>query len=191
MTPVWEWIAAYGYLAVFVGCLLEGETLLVIAGIAAHEGKLSLPLVILTAFIAGTLGDQILYWIGRRFGAPVLGKWSSKSQQVRRINHFLERFDAALIFGVRFMYGIRLVGPVVIGASHVQPARFAVLNVLGAAVWAPLVAGTGYVFGHLIEDWLERFNVAALIGAIAAIALVCAAHWWIKKRVSPHDPHEG
>ena len=65
-----HWIAEYGYAAVFIGCLLEGETILILAGFAAHEGQLSLPLTIFIAFVAGTLGDQIFYGLGRCAGRP-------------------------------------------------------------------------------------------------------------------------
>ena len=49
----------YGYLAVFAGSLLEGETILVLAGFAAHQGYLSLELTVAIAFVGGTLGDQV------------------------------------------------------------------------------------------------------------------------------------
>ena len=61
-------IEQYGYLAVFVGCFLEGETVLVLGGFAAHLGYLSLPIVIATAAVAGFIGDQALFAIGRRWG---------------------------------------------------------------------------------------------------------------------------
>ncbi len=35
-------LATYGYLAVFIGCLLEGETILLLGGMAAHQHVLKL-----------------------------------------------------------------------------------------------------------------------------------------------------
>jgi len=55
----------YGYLAVFVGTILEGDTVLMLAGFAAHRGYLSLPLVLGAAALGGFLGDQFWYWLGR------------------------------------------------------------------------------------------------------------------------------
>ena len=52
-----EFVAAYGYLAVLLGTLLEGETVLLLAGFAAHQGHLAIHWVLLIAFIGGTLGD--------------------------------------------------------------------------------------------------------------------------------------
>ena len=182
MPSLWHWIAEYGYMAVFVGCLLEGEMLLLLAGVAAHEGKLSLALVIFLAFVAGTMGDQLLYWIGRRAGRPLIDRWTSQAGRVERVNQLLTRFDAPLIFGIRFMYGLRLVGPLIIGTSHVRPGRFAVFNVLGAAVWAPLIACAGYFFGHLIAPWMSTFDGGALIGTLVLAVLIAAIHHWHRQR---------
>jgi membrane protein DedA with SNARE-associated domain len=63
--PFTQLLADHGYLAVLIGSLLEGETILVLAGFAAHQGHLSLPLVLAIAFVGGTFGDQIFFWLGR------------------------------------------------------------------------------------------------------------------------------
>lgn len=167
--PITQLVIDYGYLAVFIGCLLEGETLLVMAGFAAHQGHLSLAVVIAIAFVAGALGDQICFWIGRAWGPVLLARHPRYGKRAEKIAGLLRRHDAKLIVGIRFMYGLRLLGPVMIGASRIPPARFTALNLLGAAIWAPLVAGAGYLFGHALERLLgdlERFEgvVFVLIG---------------------------
>ena len=134
-------LSDYGYVAVFVGSLLEGETILLLAGFAAHQGYLSLPLTVGIAFVGGTLGDQIFYWLGRVAGKPLLDRLPNTTARVGRVNALLTRFDAPLIVGIRFMYGLRILGPIVIGTSSVPPWRFAIFNIIGAAMWAPLVAG--------------------------------------------------
>ena len=175
-----HWIFEYGYAAVFVGCLLEGETILVLAGFAAHEGQMSLPLTVIIAFVAGALGDQIFFWLGRRAGQPLLDRIPNSADRVRRINHLLARFDAPLIVGIRFMYGLRILGPIVIGTSEVPPLRFTFFNVVGAGIWAPLVAGVGYFFGHALErllPYLKEFEVVALLVLLVFAAAVGIAHW--------------
>jgi membrane protein DedA with SNARE-associated domain len=168
-------IGDYGYLAVLVGSLLEGETVLVLAGVAAHRGYLSLPLVVAVAFVGGTLGDQVFYWIGRTRGAALLARMPRAAPQVARVEALLARWHAPLIVGIRFMYGLRLVGPVVIGMCRVPPLRFALFNMLGAAIWAPLVAGAGFLFGHALQAVLDRvvgLEVLALGLAVAGVLVV-------------------
>lgn len=62
----------YGYWAVFIGCLLEGETILILGGLAAHQTTLRLIDVIAVATLGGMVGDQILFWTGRYFGPRIL-----------------------------------------------------------------------------------------------------------------------
>lgn len=174
-------LADYGYLAVFAGSLLEGETILVLAGFAAHQGYLSLQVVLAVAFVGGTLGDQIFFWLGRAWGQPLLDRLPHAELRIGRVKKLLERHDAPLIIGIRFMYGLRIIGPIVIGTCDISPWRFAALNMLGAAIWAPLVAGTGYLFGDalgLLNVDMRHFEgvVLALIVAVA-VAFSLIRRW--------------
>lgn len=168
-----ELLSQYGYFALAIGCFLEGETLLLLAGAAAHSGLLSLPLVIGIAFVSGTLGDQFYYFVGRRYGEKLLGRWPRYKVPAARVHYLIERHAEAMIVGVRFMYGLRLIGPVVIGMSEVRPMRFVMFNMLGAALWACVVTGAGYVFGHTLQ-WLladiELFEKVALACVIVVVA---------------------
>ena len=174
-------LSQYGYFALFAGCLLEGETLLLLAGVAAHGGYLSLPLVIAVAFVGGSLGDQVGFLIGRRYGDSLLERWPSLSAQAARVRRLIERHSALLIIGVRFMYGLRLVGPVAIGMSDVPAWRFVVFNLIGAAIWAVAVSCAGYFFGHAIQ-WLivdlERLEKAALVCAVLVVAALLLLRRW-------------
>ena len=168
-------IAQYGYLAVFAGTLLEGETILVLAGFAAHQGYLSWPLVVVTAICGGVLGDQACFFAGRRYGASLLGRFPGWRPRVEQVNRLLLRYHAGVIVAVRFLYGLRLVGPIVIGMSEVPAWRFVLFNLIGAAIWAPLVAGAGFLFGHSLQ-WLfadiQRYEIAALALLIVLSLLV-------------------
>ncbi|WP_213956518.1 DedA family protein [Variovorax sp. dw_954] len=178
-------VSDYGYTAVFIGSLLEGETVLLLAGMAAHEGYLSWPVVVAIAFCGGTLGDQVLFHVGRRHGGAVLRQFPAMSARAEPVARLIRRHQNWLIVGVRFMYGLRLVGPFAIGMSEVSAKRFALLNALGAAIWAPLVTGVGYLFGHalkwLITD-LGRYEALALLSVAAVVAAVLVVRWLRSRR---------
>jgi len=169
-------VQTYGYLAVFVGTLLEGETILALAGLAAHRGYLALPWVIAVAALGGFLGDQVYFLVGRRNGARVLARFPGFAPGVERIARLLERYGAPIVVLVRFMYGLRAVGPIAISMTGMHWARFAALNALGAALWAALVASLGYALGNaltLLLGDLQRIEEAVF--AAVAVAGVAAA----------------
>jgi len=171
-------VSDYGYLAVFVGTLLEGEAILMLAAYAAHQKYLSLPLVICVAFFGATAGDQIFFLIGRRFGQALLARSPTFKAQAARVDRLLLRYHAGLIIGIRFAYGLRIAGPIAIGMSTLPAWRFFLFNAIGAVIWAPLIAAIGYLFGHTLE-WLladmkryEELGLFILIGVLATIGVV-------------------
>jgi len=87
------------------------------------------------------------------------------------VDRQLLRYDAGLIVGVRFMYGIRTVGPIVIGMSHVLARRFLIFNLIGAAIWSVTVAGGGFLFGQSLRLMLERIEGYEGLGALLIVGL--------------------
>ncbi len=171
----------YGYLAVFVGSILEGETVLVIAGYAANQGYLSFPIVVMLAFCGGTMGDQIYFFLGRYYGTPLFSRFPSLSVRAQPVNYLIQRYHASLIIGVRFMYGLRIVGPILIGMSDVSALRFILFNLLGAAVWAILITGAGFLFGYSLQLLFANIKQYEEIGLslIVIVAVVYSlVRWW-------------
>lgn len=172
-------IISHGYWLIAAGCLFEGETVLLLAGFAAHSGHLDWRAVVAVAAVFAFAGDEIAYWLGRRHGGWVLRRWPALERHSARVRALLARRHGLAIVLLRFAYGLRVAGPVIVGMSGVPPARFAAFNALGAVLWAPLIAGLGWSFGaaaerllgelHRVEGWLLlALAVAALIaGAVA------------------------
>jgi membrane protein DedA with SNARE-associated domain len=165
----------YGYWAVFIGCLLEGETILILGGLAAHQTSLRLVDVILIATLGGMLGDQILFWTGRYFGPRILPRLHRQQATIDRVSGLIERYPMASVFSVRFLYGMRLIGPLVIGASRLSPIRFSAINLLGAAVWATLFVMAGYWAGEALQNLLgnlKPYRLPIFIGVVVIAAVV-------------------
>lgn len=173
-----ELLQTHGYWILAVGCLLEGEAVLVLAGFAAHRGLLDPAAVVSIAAISGFMGDQCFFWIGRRHGARWAGRWPFIARQSARVHRLIERWHEVLILGVRFAYGLRIAGPVLIGMSALPAWRFTLFNALGAMLWALVVAAVGWMFGAAVERLLgelqhvEGWLFLALLLALGIWALV-------------------
>ncbi len=180
-------IQKYGYLATFIGTLAEGESLLILSGLCAHRGYLSLPIVIVVGAAGGALGDLGFFLLGRYYGARLLARYPKYAPAADRVHRMIERFPAATILGVRFLYGLRTVGPAVIGTTRIRLPYFAALNVIGALVWSACWAGAGYLVGraaeHLLGD-LARIERELFGGAIVVIVIGIVAFraWQARNR---------
>jgi len=177
-------VDAYGYLAVLIGTFLEGETILVLGGFAAHRGYMSLPWVILAAFIGSLCGDQLFFFLGRWHSQAILSKRPGWKVRVNKAQKLLERFRTPLILAFRFLYGLRTVAPFVIGMSSVPTAEFIFLNAAGALVWAAAVGTGGYLFGSALEILIgniKHYEIQVL-GAIATIGVLIWVIYFYRRR---------
>ena len=177
-------IATHGYWMLALGCVLEGETVLLLAGFAAHRGQLNPFWVLVVASVAAFVGDQIFFWLGRRHGPRVLALRPAWAGQAARMHTLLQRWDGWLVVGIRFAYGLRIAGPVVMGTSAMPAVRFAAFNALGAVLWAVVVGGLGWALGGAAQALLGKAQhlEAWLLLALVLLALAAAAWRWFRAK---------
>ena len=172
-----ETLGQLGYVAVFVGTFLKGAAVLALAGVAAAHGHLSLPAVIAIAMAGAFLGDQCCFFIGRRYGARVLAHFPRIAARAPRVQELVRRWDAPAVILLRFLYGLRIAGPIVIASCGISPWRLAFFNFIGVLVWAPLVAGIGYFAGQALEAWLGRLQGAQMLLALGILGILGSLIW--------------
>ena len=182
-------IERFGYFATFAGTLIEGESLLILSGLAAHRGYLSFPLVVLVGAVGGALGDMAFFLLGRYFGGDLLARFPRFEPASDRVHRMIERHPVATILGVRFMYGLRTAGPAIIGTTRIPFAMFVAVNAVGAIVWSACWAGAGYVLGkaaeHILGD-LAKVERELFGAAIVLIVLgIVAWHVWARRKATP------
>jgi membrane protein DedA with SNARE-associated domain len=166
-------IATHGYWIVAVGCLLEGETVLLLAGFAAKRGYLDAVEVVGIASAAAFAGDQVLFWLGRRYGHALLARWPAIATRAVKISGLIDRHPQKAALVARFIYGSRFAGPILIGMSSMPQARYAPLNAIASIAWAILFTTAGWFLGaaaeayagdlRRIEGWLLAIVIAAVV----------------------------
>ncbi len=177
-------IEQYGYWGIFLGTFLEGETILILGGFAAHRGYLDLPGVMLCAFAGTLLSDQLLFFLGRRHGQALLTWRPSWQERVARLKGWIGRNRILIILVFRFWYGLRTVTPFALGMSRVAWLEFILLNIVGALVWAAAIGGVGYLFGQVMEAVLgdiRRIEMLIML-AIALIGLGFSVRHYRRRR---------
>ncbi|XTZ39741.1 DedA family protein [Salmonella enterica] len=177
-------ISHYGYAALVLGSIAEGETITLLGGVAAHQGLLRFPLVVLSVALGGMIGDQLLYLFGRRYGAPLLRRFPQYRNKIHQAQTLIRRHPYWFVIGTRFMYGFRIVGPLLIGASHLPPKIFLPLNIFGAFIWALIFTTLGYLGGEIIGPWLHQFDhhIKHWIWLLIALVVVLTLRGWFRHR---------
>lgn len=175
------WIEKYGYLAVLLGALLEGETAFVLAGYAASRGYLELVPTYLTAVAGGMIADSTYYLIGRLNGRRLIRAFPSLRKPRARAVLLLRRWGRATAFLARFAYGLRIVLALSMGAAHMRVRTFFIFNMLGSLCFAALYLALGYLFGETVEELIRRvrpYDEWIIGGVVLAGAAIWAAREW-------------
>jgi membrane protein DedA with SNARE-associated domain len=166
-------VIRWGYLAIAFGIFLEGESVLILGGALAQRGLLSLPLVMLVAFLSAFAGDQFWFQMGRRYGRPLIERHPKWLARLGGVQARLQRYGDVFVFGFRFVYGIRTVTPVLLGMSDYPRARFVCLNLAGVAVWSVAISWAGWALGAAFQRIMDRAVHAQKLVAGVLVAALC------------------
>ena len=169
-----SFIMSFGYIAVLIGAIFEGETVLILAGFAVHEGYLKLPIVFVCAFCGAMIGDAFFFFLGRYKGEAVLKKLPWLQNMTLKPQQFITRNAVLFAFVLRFMYGFRHIVPFSVGISPIPVPVFLLFNALGAAVWVLVFGLGGYLFGDLLEVFLgdlKRYEFKIIVITVILVVL--------------------
>lgn len=139
-----QFLTQYGPIGIFLGAAFEGQTAVVLGGLLARQNLLSLWGVVACAMAGSGIIDQLLFVAGRRFRSHRLVVRAAQQPAFARAIRFIERYPVSYILAFRFIFDRRMVSPIAIGVSDMPTWRFAVLNIVGAVIWAGALAAAGY-----------------------------------------------
>jgi len=99
-----NFIGQWGYWAVFLGFLIEGESVILTAGFLSAQGCLSLPRIMLISCLGTLLADQALFFVGYGCGARLLKELLRLQAPADRAFRFLRQYNTIYILSFRFIY---------------------------------------------------------------------------------------
>jgi membrane protein DedA with SNARE-associated domain len=146
-----DFLDQYGYIALFFGTFLEGETAILVASSLIHPGIFEMPYTILAGFGGSFISDWIYYIIGRLNGKYFVDKRPRLKNMVQPVRNFFEHHKLQLLLSYRFLYGFRIVIPLVIGMSSVKPAVFLLYSIISGVLWASIVSLSGFLIGRFFD----------------------------------------
>jgi membrane protein DedA with SNARE-associated domain len=183
MSLLQNFIQDYGYLTVFLGAMVEGESVIITASALAATGMLSIGWVMLVTFLGTLFADQAIYLLGLRYGPSAVRRLRTRFPKLEpHIDKgllFLKRKETFYILSFRFIYGIRVISPFLIGAQGVPFKRFSLLNLLSAFIWTVISCLFGYFLGALLGDMIT--HVEWLVAGIL-IGVFLVGHWFSKRK---------
>jgi membrane protein DedA with SNARE-associated domain len=177
-------LAAASESALFLGLVVPGETVLVVAGVLASRGQGQLVPYMLASIAGAVAGDSIGYELGRHFGPRLrrsaLGRRIGERRWERAEQYLLVKGGRAIFFA-RWILVVRAIVPALAGQARMRYRRFLAWNVAGAVPLCVLHVGLGYIAGRSYAkvDHYLHIGHRALFAAVLAVA---AFVYWRHRR---------
>jgi membrane-associated protein len=172
-----------GYIAIFLivfaesglffGFFLPGDSLLLVAGVAAAAGQLDIRILIPLIFIAAIAGDQVGYWMGNTYGRKLFDRGNSslfKKEYITRSEAFFAKYGQKTIILARFVPIVRTFTPILAGVGNMPYPVFLIYNVIGAILWGVGVTLAGYGLANTIPNLDQYLHL--IIGVIILLSVV-------------------
>jgi membrane-associated protein len=157
---------------------LPSETAMIVCGIQAARGELSLEWVIAIGAAGAFVGDNSSYALGRFIGQPIIDRFFSGERARARLNwarRFLRERGSYVLVVARFIPGGRTATTFTAGVVHLKwLTQFAPYIFVAAILWAVYGALLGYIGGRTFRDQpilalVVAFGIAAAVGVGAEI----------------------
>ena len=161
--------------SVFLGFIFPGETALILGGVLASYGRVSLWEVLVAGISGAIIGDSVGYLVGREYGHRMLRAWPFrrilKPQRIERAQDYLARRGGRAVFFGRFTAALRVLVPGLAGMARMRYRVFLPFNAAGGATWGALMILLGYIAG---ASWKQVANYATQVGIALFVVVVLA-----------------
>lgn len=172
-----------------VGLVLPGDSLLFVAGLAAGTDalgfQLSLTSLLIFCPIAGFLGSELGYYIGRRYGRKLFDRPDGRifnQERVRYAEYWFDRYGPgkAIIFG-RYVPIVRTLMSPLAGILNMDKKRFTMWNALSAVIWSTSILIIGYLLGERVSGSIDKY-LLPIVGALILLSLTPILRELLKKK---------
>jgi membrane-associated protein len=168
-----------------IGFFLPGDSLIFTAGLLAYQGIFNLWYFMIGGTIAAIAGDNVGYYIGKKFGTRVFNKEESfffHKDHIRKAQEFYKKHGPVTIVLARFTPIVRTFAPVLAGVGHMDYKVFFFYNVVGGIVWVFGLGLVGYYVGSLFPTLNIDKYILPVVGAIIVLSVLPGIIGFVRSR---------
>ena len=185
-------LLAFAETAAFAGVFVPGELAVLLGGVLASEGRVSLAVMLAVAILAAVAGDSVGYLVGRSLGPRLVASRAVErwlGDQIRRATAYLHRRGSVAVVLGRWTSVLRALVPGAAGLARMPYGRFLVANIAGGVPWATTFVLLGYGAGTSYQR-AERTAGEASALLLAVMFVIAGLRWWAHRRASRRSSRE-
>lgn len=156
--------------ASFLMPFLPGDALIFTIGLLSQEESLNIWIVIPLLMFAAVLGDNVNYYVGKRFGDYIMNSEKDrfiKKSHIQKAKDFFDKNGKNSIIIARFVPVVRTIVPFLCGSTKVKYSTFLTFSIIGAFLWVGVIGLLGYNLGKI--EWVKE-NLDLMIWGIIILA---------------------
>jgi membrane protein DedA with SNARE-associated domain len=204
---VQQFIASYGYLAIFVLMVAESacipvpsEVTMVFGGALAAGAvagtHLNLALVIAAGVAGNVAGSYIAWGVGAYGGRAAWRRWGRyvllRPGDIDRADRWFGRHGTKAVFFGRLLPVVRTFISLPAGIARMSPVRFGIYTLAGCIPWTAALAWAGYAVGANWQHVVSAFHgvTYALIAVIVLLVLI-GIGFLMRRRIRDRGQDDG
>ena len=188
-----SFVRHYGAFAVMLilaieasGAPVPGESLLIFASVLAGRGEMSLPALLISAWVGSVIGDNLGFLIGRKLGRKTVLRYGAKvgltNERFSKIENKYVRYGSATVLFARFFSILRQLNGIVAGMLGMSWWRFVLFDAVGAALWVTVwVFLPAYFSEHLAFIVTLAHHKIVVVSFLIAVGLILAVAFFIQR----------
>jgi len=158
-----DYVNNFSYLGIFFLMIIIAlipvpeEIVLLLIGYFAGYGFAKLWIVILASIFGILIGDNILFFLSRH-GSCYINSLKNKiaPKKFARYERNMKEHVGKTLFLVRFIIGLRFLGPLIAGSTGIKWKIFQFYDLLAVLILVPVFVYLGYHFNTILSLVLKR-----------------------------------
>ena len=171
----------------FVGLIAPGEFTVIIGGVIAGQGTISVILLLGIVWACCVLGDSVSFFVGRRLGRSFLERHGPRfkitHERLAQVDEYFASHGGKTILIGRFIGIVRAVAPFIAGASGLRYGRFLPYSIIGTGLWGSFYTLLGYFFYQSFDKVAGYAGRATFVFATLVLTIVGAVWTYRRLRV--------
>ena len=204
---VQQFIASYGYLAIFVLMMAESacipvpsEVTMVFGGAlaagAVAGSQLNLVLVIAAGVAGNVAGSYIAWGVGAYGGRAAWRRWGRyvllRPSDIDRADRWFDRHGTKAVCFGRLLPVVRTFISLPAGIARMPPVRFGLYTLAGCIPWTAALAWAGYAVGANWQHVVSSFHgVTYVIIAVIVLLVAVAIALGVRRRIRDRGGEPG
>jgi membrane protein DedA with SNARE-associated domain len=191
-----HFISALGFWGIFIGMIIESaciplpsEVIMLYGGFMVYQGTLSFFSVVAAGVLGNLVGSVIMYWIGSRYGRPVIERYGKyvlfNYEHLDKADRWFSKYGDWVTFFGRNLPVIRTFISLPAGIAKMPFGRFFIFTLIGSVPWNLALTFFGYKLGQhweIAQHYLHP--VTYLIAIVVVLLLIRYVYRGLKERQS-------